>query len=136
MNYDYADIRSRIPEPPTWWDENAAPRYVPFAPGYQADIYAQEVALLEIACQCCGERFLVAQSWSYVATLMTPDAPRLAESIRSGQAGYGDPPNNGCCGTGASMTSNALRVVEYWARPDPFTWVRDPVLEIALEDGV
>jgi hypothetical protein len=136
MNYDYADIRARIPEPPIWWDEYAVPRYVPFAPGLQADIYAQEVALLEIACQACGELFQVAMSWSFVAMVHDLVAPRLAATIQAGQLGYGDPPNNGCCGAGASMTSNALRVLEYWARPDMFDWIRDPALEIALEDGV
>lgn len=47
---------------PLWWDENGTPRFQPHHPDLCADIYADEVALLKIACQRCGREFLVQMS--------------------------------------------------------------------------
>lgn len=139
MHHHYSDILSRIPEPPHWWDEHAVPRWGPFAPDATANIYADEVALVEIACQNCGTRFRVAFTDSRGGR-MTRQIQRggqvpeltLADVIRSGQLHYGDPPNAGCCPAGPTMNCDDLRVLEYWRRPN-WDWERDPSLELALE---
>jgi hypothetical protein len=47
---------------PLWWDENGVPRFDTHHPGLCPDIYADEVALLRIACQGCEREFLVQMS--------------------------------------------------------------------------
>lgn len=121
MKADYMDIRSKVAGDPTWWDENGVPRYCPFGPHHVADIYCDEAALVEVACQSCGHRFCVA--------LTRGRRHNLADQIRLRQAEYGDPPNTGCCAAGATMNSVALRVLEYWCRDVQHQWVRDPALE-------
>lgn len=148
MNHDYRDIRNRIPEETRWWDEYAVPRYCEFSPDAVADIYADEAALVGIACQGCGCLFDVAFSKSALT-----DGGSLAEAINNHTIHYGDPPNIGCCGAGPTMNSEPLRVLEYWHRhhqeftreADPahpglrivtsgdyFAWRRDPKLEIPI----
>lgn len=145
MNESYDDIRSRIAEAPTWWDEQAVPRYGAFEPSRCADIYCDEAVLVEIQCQSCHRSFLVAFSRSR-ATLEA--APRsLADAISTRDLEYGDPPNVGCCMSGASMNSEAHRVAEYWSRMHPeftgadglvtdvpayFKWRRDTTKEIDI----
>ena len=143
MLNSYLDIRSRIPEPPLWWDENGVPRYVPFTPDETADIYAQECALVLIACQSCGTEFSVAFSWSQIVFV-----PLTLERVKA--LHYGDPPNIGCCPAGATMNCDDLRVLEFWRKggdeftelrdghrvclPGYFDWRRVPELEISLND--
>jgi hypothetical protein len=147
MNHHYNDIRSRISTPPKWWDEYAVPRYCDFTPDEVADIYAKDVALVEIACQNCGERFMVAFSWNDFTRreAMTPE--------RIKDLHYGDPPNAGCCGAGPTMNCEDLSVLEFWrkggdeftephpshpelriCKPGYFEWRRVPELEIAIGD--
>jgi hypothetical protein len=156
MHHHYHDITSRISENPKWWDEHAVPRYSDFAPNECADIYADEVALIEISCQSCGRRFLVAMSenqWMYGYRMLSKisaahdfaseelreaagkisETP-LADEIREGAIHFGDPPNVGCCLAGATMNCEDLRVVEYWRR-EATEWVRYPELEIYLPDS-
>jgi hypothetical protein len=121
MNTEYNDIRSRIPEPPTWWDEFAVPWYCDFHPRRAANIYAREVALLLIECQACGAEFHVCMS----------DRGGVAEAIRDGSLHYGDPPNVRCCEAGPSMNCIDVRVMEYWHRPR-LEWSRDASLEMEL----
>jgi len=124
---DYKDITNRLGEP-MWWDEAGVPRYFPFHPSYVNNIYATQVALLEIACQSCGTRFHVAMSTGPL------DAYPLEEPVRRGFIHYGDPPNYGCCVSGPSMNCEDLRVLQFWTREFPVTWERHPELEIALPD--
>ncbi|HZO44733.1 MAG TPA: hypothetical protein VFB68_02515 [Xanthobacteraceae bacterium] len=137
MHTDYDDIRSRIGEPPQWFDENAVPRYCTFHPSRLASIYAKEGVLAEITCQGCGEGFLVAFSELNIWQLLiaSKDRPErtLAELIRSKELHYGDPPNIGCCRGGESMNSEPRRVIEYWRREVPRTWQRDSSLEIDIQ---
>jgi hypothetical protein len=136
MNQDYDDIRSRIPEPPKWWDEEAVPRYCDFHPKELANIYASEAALVGITCQGCGERFKVAfardRHGAILASIDQKPYKSIAELIRSKELHYGDPPNTGCCPAGATMNSEPRRVLEYWSRPE-LEWARDPALEVDIE---
>jgi DNA-directed RNA polymerase subunit RPC12/RpoP len=131
MNASFEDIRSRISEPPSWFDSNGTPRYGDFHPDLRPDIYAHEVALLEIACQSCGERFLVEEHSS------TLDAFGKAGSLRNrivkGTIHYGDPPRHGNC-AGETMNCEDLRILQFW-QLNEFEWERVSELEIALPDA-
>lgn len=71
MHSEYDDIKSRIPEPPAWYDENGCPRYGAFTPMMLSDIYADECVLLEIGCQGCALTFHVAISSSTISRVTT-----------------------------------------------------------------
>lgn len=133
MHQDYNDIRSLIPFPPKWFDEVAVPRYCDFSPQAVTDIYADEAALVEIACQMCEHRFYVAFSrnrgdgWNVSSMLW--------QQIEKQAIDYLDPPNIGCCPSGPTMTSNSLRVLEYWSRLNTSRdWRRDARFEIGLSE--
>lgn len=132
MRNHYRDILARIPEPPIWFDDRGVPRYEPFAPVDLADIYADEAALAEVACQGCGRLFRVALTNAFADRGFS-----LGDAIRLRQAGYGDPPNVGCCDAGPAMTSDLRSVLEYWSRESEigFGWYRDPTLEGPVTEG-
>jgi hypothetical protein len=149
MNYNYADITSKIPEKPRWWDEEAVPRYCDFTPYETSHIYADEAALVLIKCQNCGEEFKVAFSMSamkgmvhygqegveraVINRLSGKFYASLADLIRSRKIHYGDPPNIECCASGPTMNCDDIQVLEYWKHePGNFTWTRDHNLEIFL----
>jgi hypothetical protein len=121
MNTEYNDIRSRIPEPPKWWDEFAVPRYCDFHPSSAANIYARAAVLILIECQACGRKFRVCMSAGRL----------LANAVRDGSLHYGDPPNVRCCEAGPSMNCIDVRVIEYWHR-QRLEWSRDASLEMEL----
>ena len=145
MHEAYADIVDRIPEKPKWWTEDAVPRYCNFSPDYSSSIYADEVALLEVACQECGQRFMVEM-------LYTPTATRVRDTRLSSTLEYylkdptswqwaplhyGDPPRHdgeGCC-AGHTMNVYDLRVVEFWKKNERFHWERVPKYEVAFPDA-
>lgn len=137
MHHDYKDIRDRIDEPPLWFDECAVPRYNRFKTGELSNIYANEAALVEIACQSCGAKFHVAFSRSSMDDVIAHRNGRepktLAASIKEKTIHYGDPPNVDCCAAGATMNSEPLKVLEYWRR-EKFEWQRDQSLEVAVSD--
>jgi len=134
MHRSYDDIISRIPEPPIWWQEGGIPRYDPFDPKSSTGVYTTEVALAEIACQVTDARFLV--------TIEGGEDRPVAKAIREGNLCYGDPPNVPT--VPPHMTSEMLRVVQYWWRCHAEyvvdgrivdwkgydEWRRDPSLEI------
>jgi hypothetical protein len=130
MKCDYDDIISRIKEPILWWDEHAVPRYVTFHPSEAANIYAREVALLQVDCQNCGRVFRVAMSSDMMAEALK--LPLLSALITSQDIHYGDPPNVGCCPGGPTMNSVPRRVLEFWRRRLTREWERDKSLEIAI----
>ena len=140
MHHDYADIRAKIAEPPTWWDEYAVPRYCPFAPNQVANIYAEHVALVWIACQNCGAAFRVAMSGANDGMSGVNDGPvtDLRPRIADGTLHYGDPPNTGCCLSGPTMNCRDLKVEEFWSRERDENnwpeWRRLPVHEVLLQD--
>ena len=132
MNTDYFDIRSRIPEPPKWYDEHAVPRYCECAPNKVANIYVDEAALVLIKCQACSTPFEVVFSrgreggWNVTSMLY--------EQIEKKGLEYLDPPNIGCCASGPTMTSDSVRVLQYWSRLNgALEWKRDPRFEIEME---
>ncbi len=131
MNHHYADILSRIPEEPLWFDEHAVPRYEPFTPDSVANVYADECVLLLIACQRCGHQFKVAVASSRHQICARPGPKRtLAEAIRAGEVGWGDPPNVNCCPAGPTMSSDTLKILEYWRRDELADWQRDSSLQL------
>jgi hypothetical protein len=131
MKHTFDDIRSRISEPPSWFDSNGTPRYGEFTPGASPKIYADEVALVEIACQCCNEKFLVEIYHAMYYRDMGVEA-----RIRNGSLHCGDPPAHDC--TGDTMNCLDLRVVQYWHHKGGKVidvWERVAELEIALPDA-
>lgn len=129
MYVDYYDIVGRISEDPKWWLDGV-PRYCDFSPR-AATIYGDEVALVDSACQACGQRFTVA----VVNDLRGDPTATMALGIREGRIGVGDPPNIGCCQAGPTMNSDELHIIEYWFVNPEHEWQRDPSLEIDLEDA-
>jgi hypothetical protein len=129
MRQEYADIVSRL-GPPLWWDEYSAPRYEPFDPRMCNNIYASEACLLEIACQQCGETFMVAASSDKYSEAIEGH-PAMSVEIRGGWIHWGDPPFHDC--VGSTMNCEDLRVVEFWSR-DRLDWQRVPELEVVLQD--
>jgi len=137
MNADYEDIRSLIAAEPKWFDEHAVPRYCDFHPQQAADIYAREVCLLLVVCQCCRREFHVAMSWSL--SNRSRDEPRLSEQIPKDHIHYGDPPNVSCCASGPTMNSIPREVLQFWSRQTapylPPEWQRVPELERKIDCG-
>jgi hypothetical protein len=129
MKHPYDDIRSRIAEAPAWFDQSGVPRYGAFVPRQSPNIYAEQVCLMEIACQRCEKRFRVELSSTFELS-----KGRLDQAIRNRDLRYGDPPNHRC--SGDSMTSIPLRVLEFWRKPAPgeeFERVRDLEIDVKPE---
>ncbi len=135
---DIIDLADAAGRKPLWWDENGVPRFCAHHPAHSPDVYAREVALLEVACQGCGRRFLVQMAWSMssaiLSSLSTAYAARgkLSSQVLDRVIHYGDPPNVGCCAAGPTMNCEDLRVVEFWRQTDRCDWERVPDLEVEL----
>jgi hypothetical protein len=137
MYIEYSDLLSRIAEPPIWW-MYGVPRYEPFTP-QDMGVHEYEVALVHTECQQCQTRYDVGVR-----------AGRYARTLRNliayeNQLDIGDPPN-ACrylginCGSGATMGSLQVAVLEYWVKdwveegkriPK---WRRDGIVERPLID--
>lgn len=140
MYADYNDIRSRIAESPTWFDQHGAPRYGTWAPA-ATDIHADDACLFEIACQGCDLRVLIGmdvhRAW-HAATFGEYIRPTRADP---GSYGFGDfprrlGPNNGDCCVGVTMTTQVTRIVEFWVKegsPGLREWVRHREFEFAYQ---
>ena len=134
----YEDIISRLGEP-LWWDEHAVPRYNLFDRKLVADIYAQEIALVEIQCQRCLKRFDVTFSYGPMQQAANPNWPSLSKEVIDDTLHYGDPPRHNDlsgqeCG-GETMNCNELRVLQFWRVSPKHGWHRIARLEIRLERG-
>jgi hypothetical protein len=150
MLRDYDDIRKRLGEP-LWWDGNGVPRYDPFTPE-QCGIYDRHVAFMEIACQACGETFMVASEWggTYEHLVEKPALPDFTKGSGWDAVGsfhYGDPPRHSKedgCMSGDTMNSIPVEVIEFWSKDwisgkddpnkefdklNPFGWTRHPEYE-------
>lgn len=160
MHQHYSDLLDLAGLEPAWWQAQGVPRFCEFSPEEAPDIYADEVALVEIACQSCDTRFHVCFTSSATSCvkeamfgaktkeeiLEQVDNFRVSSMIRNGTLRYGDPPNIACCPAGPSMTSEPVAVLEYWSRNEKSyvkdgiitdlaayrTWKRDPSLEVKL----
>ena len=126
MHPSYRDILSRIQERPLWWDQRGVPRYEPFHPDLSSNLYAEEIVLIEIACQGCHTRYFTEVCWSKYDGHPANGTPALSSMVRD--IYYGDPPNAGCCKVGPTMSSIPLHTLEFWKREN-FVWVRRPDLE-------
>ncbi len=130
MWHCYFDILAKIDEPPSWFDEQAVPRFIAFSPNYIVHNDVSECALLLIRCQSCSASFHVAMGagmWSD-----TLGRRPLANEIAANEIHYGDPPNIGCCAAGPTMNSIPVRILEYWNREWLKDWERDPALEVDI----
>jgi|WetSurMetagenome_2_1015567.scaffolds.fasta_scaffold918390_1 hypothetical protein len=125
MHTNYHDILALTDKDPLWFDECAVPRFLPFEPSLLSNIYVSQAVLLEIRCQACGHPFLVALSWR---DFDLRSARATGEPLLDSLA-YGDPPNIGCCSSGPSMTSESVRIVEYWVRKD-YQWTQCSVEDL------
>lgn len=145
MHNSYDDILEAAGgRQPDWWDENGVPRFGEHHPDKCPDIYAGEVALVEIGCQGCKRLFRVQMSGNGAFTFIySRDKNALFEKhplrkrIENKALHYGDPPNVDCCGAGATMNCEDYRVLEYWVRGDSpvnWDWRRDHTLEVDLAD--
>ncbi len=121
MHDNYQDIRTRIEELPTWYDENGCPRYGTFTPELCPNIYTNVVALLRIECQDCNESFDVQMSGEIWGRNMEHPPKKWH---------YGDPPRHNCLGAGESMNCEDMEVLEVWVRNwPPHEWERRPEFE-------
>jgi len=130
MHQYFGDIIEKLGEP-LWFDDCGYPRYCKFDPDEVSNIYAKEVALLEIACQNCGHRFKVAIHHEGYNRKYERFSWMENENYKN--LGYGDPPNIRCCGSGPSMTSDEIKVLEFWSQ-NMLDWIRHPEFEVNLEN--
>jgi len=144
MNASYEDIRKRIKKEPLWFDTNGVPRYDKFHPSLSPNIYADEVILLEIACQRCGVKFEVEMNGeNFKRLLMGEPVPSFTERVKKirkekaefSPIHYGDPPFHGCVGD--TMNCMDLRILQFCKRSRSsksfFRWMRIKNYEIELE---
>lgn len=131
MLCNYKDITEKLGTP-LWWDDYGVPRYCDFEPMAVADIYAKEAALVVVACQNCQRQFPVAITSS--AMEMVRGGSTVRDVIESGTTGWGDPPNIGCCASGPTMTSDDVKVLEFWEVDEKSRdWSRVRELEVVFE---
>lgn len=152
MHLDYSDILSRLGKP-LWHDSNGVPRYEPFTPR-AATVYGDYVALLEIGCQACTTRMIVAKVWMFLDALrilraqgrkdisLAPGMPNTVSAdpwTAIGSFHYGDPPRHNredgeFCHAGSTMNSIPIRVIEFWSRRRHISseWVRQPEYELEM----
>jgi len=124
MHSRFQDIRSRIQEQPTWYDENGTPRYGKFEPDLAPDIYSRVVVLMRIGCQSCDQRFDVEMHLSLFDRFKPNKRPPKSWH-------YGDPPAHGCVGD--TMNCTDLEVLEVWTKDEMRNWARVPELEGAID---
>lgn len=130
MKANYHDIMGLIDQNPLWFDEHGVPRYVKFHPTEAANIYAQEVVLLQVGCQGCEAVFQVAMSLDREQFIQ--QGKSLHERIEARELEYGDPPNTECCRAGPTMGSEPQRVLEYWWRQLGVGWSRNERFEVDI----
>ena len=135
MLRSYGDIRSRITDPIRWWDDNGVPRYCDFSPE-ECGVSDVVVALVEVGCQACMERFRVAVTFDRESLRQVGWRYALPTAGNIGSFRYGDPPIHshgidGCVGN--TMSSESIRVLEFWQRVQQ-NWMRHPEYEIYIGD--
>jgi len=126
MNRQYDDLLALTDRKPSFFQMGGVPRWEDFQPGSSTGVSTVDCAIAEISCQLCDTRFHVLMESS------RSDKQTILEAIRAMTLAYRDPPNTGCCRAGPSMTSEMVRVLEYWERIETFHWKRDPSAEVAF----
>ena len=145
MHPDYQDITSKLGDPIWYYNQKAAiPRYLPFHPEW-CGVYDEVAALTVIRCQCCHREFFASVSYSQMdrcqrnaegkfqfedIILPTADDPGWFDV-------WGDPPRHGkmglgSCAAGDTMTSEMVRIAEFWVREQVNgfpEWKRKPEYE-------
>jgi hypothetical protein len=132
----YDDIISRL-GPPLWYDDNGTPRYEAFAVGF-CNVYDDHIALLEVACQLCDQRFVVASGY-HSDRDRPPVLPHVEADNQSdpwfaaGDFDYGDPPRHDDH-AGETMNSVPIRILEFWIRSSArgLPWNREPKYELTF----
>ena len=119
MQQAYHDIKDKLGEP-LWYDEAGVPRYAEFHPTLANDVYAQEIALLEVACQHCG--------WHYQVALMGGGI--MMHTPLNTLRWIDDPPEHGCP-IGETESAEMLRVLQFWQRGENtgYEWRHVPSAE-------
>lgn len=64
MNIAFKDILNLTKKKPKWYDYRGVPRFCKFTPDSFSNLYANTVALIEVACQNCGKKYKVAVGYS------------------------------------------------------------------------
>ena len=126
MNRHYDDLLTLADRKPSFFQQGGVPRWTAFQAGDSTSPYTVDCAIVEIACQLCDMRFHVLMESG------SRDKQTILERIRAKSLWYLDPPNVGCCRGGTSMTSETVRVLEYWERAETFQWKRNPEAEVAF----
>ena len=137
MHRGYEDIMARLGDP-LWWDGQGVPRYDTFHPDL-CGVYDTQVALVELACQGCTRRLVVAVEHDASLNIGHPNLVPTADDPGFCDQ-YGDPPThagpNGLC-IGCSMTSGCYRILEFWQKsdyPDWMAWERKTEYEFNYGD--
>jgi len=135
----YLDIRNRAGAP-GWHSPGGVPRYCDFHPR-KCGVYAQYVALLRVACQCCGHQMIVASECDMFDAVSHPDHMPKREGCSDpweavGWFEYGDAPYHGCH-AGETMNAVPLEILQFWRHEfgeDGFSqgWKRDATYEFVL----
>lgn len=156
MFNDFSDIRSRIDEEPSWYDDNGTPRYGEFHPDLISSIYATEVSLIDVMCSICFKRFSCAK---YIDISVLADfaiSNNGNPTIKKASIGAwdeacdldlikykymckwdDDPPNHisDGCHIGSCSLSMTLGVIQYWIKNQNYPvhiddkWCRDALKE-------
>jgi hypothetical protein len=157
MHLDYSDITSKIEMTPLWYFNQAVavPRYLPFHPEL-CGIYDDTVALVVIRCQSCHQKFFVSVGYDQMDRYKRDETGKfkyknivLPTIENPGWFDvWGDPPRHGRqgpegCAAGDTMTSELVRIAEFWVREREINWPewkRKPEYEFdyrdLLEDGI
>ena len=135
MRTNYTDIIAASVYNPKWYDEAGVPRFCEFNPYKLANMKINECCLMEIACQNCDRRFVVAISCNIADQFGYHIAVRIRHKLKGNNIlHYGDPPNIGCCDIGHTMTSIVKRVVEYYTSKNDIDWIREKHFEVEFDD--
>lgn len=135
MHPDYRDIIGKLGTPIWYYNQSVSvPRYLRFHPDL-CGIYDEVAALVVIRCQCCHREFFVSVSYCQLdrcqrnehgdfqfkdIVLPTAEDPGWFDA-------WGDPPRHGDkeCGAGDTMTSEMVRIAEFWIQERSNNWDTD-----------
>jgi hypothetical protein len=115
---------------PIWYNKAGTIVFEPFRPQL-ATVFGTQCALILIRCQACGTEFQVADDnlRSYRRTW------NLKDAFAHGTWDYGDAPETAdCCPVGYSMTTEPVRLLEFWEREIGKDWVKQELPPFVVPD--